>query len=161
MKLILIRHAIAAPLGQPAKRDEDRQLTDLGERHFRRVAKALREVAPKPKAILTSPLVRARQTADIAAKIWGKIEPVDDAALIDGDWDAICVLLDPFGADDTIALVGHDPWISELTARLLDAKSGRRFAFRKGGVALIDIEKPRSGRGTLLWFIPPRVFRKL
>jgi phosphohistidine phosphatase len=161
MHLILIRHAIAAPLGKPAKRDEDRQLTEVGERRFRRVAEALAAIAPKPRAIVTSPLVRARQTAEIAAQVWEGLEPIDDPALIDGDWDGICALLDRYADADTVALVGHESWISRVTARLLDAKSGRAFAFRKGGVALIQAERPRDRHGTLLWFIPPRVLRKL
>ncbi len=161
MRILMIRHAIAAPLGQPAKRDEDRQLTKLGERRFEVVARALRDIAPKPSAILTSPLVRASQTAAIAAKVWGGIEPVETPALVDGDWDAVCRILDPYGKADTVALVGHESWISNLTARLLDAGSGRAFAFRKAGVALIEVDEPRAGRGKLLWFIPPKVFRKL
>jgi len=161
MNLLLIRHAIAAPLGQPAKRDEDRQLTELGERRFEVVARALREIVPKPSAILTSPLVRARQTAAIAAKIWGGIDPMEVPALVDGDWEGICRALDPYGKADTVALVGHESWISRVTARLLDAKAARAFAFRKGGVAMMEIDQPRAGRGRLLWFIPPKVFRKL
>ena len=68
MHILLVRHAIAAPLSSPAERDEDRQLTDLGKRRFRIVAEALRRIAPKPSTILTSPLIRARQTAEILAK---------------------------------------------------------------------------------------------
>lgn len=165
MHILLIRHAIAAPLGKPAKRDEDRPLTELGTRRFRKVAQALREIAPKPRAILTSPLVRARQTAEILAEVWADADSAQrvalEDALIDGDWDGICRALDAFHGDDTVVLVGHESWISKVTARLLDAKAGRAFAFRKGGVAFVEVEEPRAGHGTLLWFIPPRVFRKL
>lgn len=161
MRVLLIRHAIAAPLGQSAKRDEDRQLTELGKRRFKIVAQVLRDIARKPSAILTSPAVRARQTAAIVAKVWGDIEPVAVPALVDGDWEAVCRALDPYRRADTVLLIGHEPWISHVTARLLDARSARAFAFRKGGVALIEVERVRAGRGKLLWFIPPRVFRKL
>jgi len=161
MHILLVRHAIAAPLSSPAERDEDRQLTDLGKRRFRIVAEALRRIAPKPSTILTSPLIRARQTAEILAKMWDGVAPVESPALVDGDWDEISRLLDRQGASDTVVLVGHESWISELAARLLGAKSGRPLAFRKGGVAMIEIESSRSGPGTLVWFIPPRVFRKI
>jgi phosphohistidine phosphatase len=161
MHLLLIRHAIAAPLGEPAKRDEDRPLTELGKRRFKVVAQALPDLAPRPEAILTSPLLRARQTAEIVAKAWGGPEPVEEPALVDGDWEAICSALDRVGNGDGVALIGHEPWLSRVTARLLDASSASAFDFRKGGVALIEVEQPRAGQGKLLWFIPPRVFRKL
>jgi phosphohistidine phosphatase len=161
MHVLLIRHAIAAPLGGVAKRDEERALTDLGKRRFKVVAQALPVIAPKPSAILTSPLLRARQTAEIVAKAWGDVEPVEDPALADGDWEAICSALDRYGKADTVALIGHEPWLSRVAAQLLDASSVRAFSFRKGGVALIEVEQPRAGQGRLLWFIPPKVFRKL
>jgi phosphohistidine phosphatase len=188
MHLLLIRHAIAAPLGEPAKRDEDRPLTELGKRRFKVVAQALPDLAPSPEAILTSPLLRARQTAEIVAKAWGGPEPVEEPALVDGDWEALCSALDRVGNGDSrdgdaglcpvepnrgkawkpsqgfhisVALIGHEPWLSRVTARLLDGSSASAFDFRKGGVALIEVERPRAGQGKLLWFIPPRVFRKL
>jgi phosphohistidine phosphatase len=161
MQVLLIRHAIAAPLGKPAKREEDRPLTELGRRRFEAVAQALRAIAPKPSALLTSPLLRARQTAAIAAKVWGDLEPATVPALVDGDWEAICRVLDEYGKADTVALVGHEPWISRAAARLLDASTADAFAFRKGGVAFIEIDNPRAGHGRLLWFIPPKVFRRL
>jgi len=161
MRIILVRHAIAARVGKPAPCDEDRQLTHRGAHRMEVIAKALRDIAPRPRAVLTSPLVRARQTAELIARAWGDLEFTEGAALVDGDWDGICRLLDRYRRGDTVALVGHEPWISRLTARLLGGKAGRAFPFRKGGVAMIEIEQPRLGHGTLAWFIPPRVFRKL
>lgn len=161
MHVLLVRHAIAAPLGEPASRDADRELTKLGERRFGVAAHALRAIAPRPTAILTSPLVRARQTAAILAKVWGGIEPIETSTLVAGEWEDVCRALDPYGRKDAVALVGHESWISRVTARLLDASHARAFAFRKGGVALIDVKAPRLGRGKLVWFIPPKVFRRL
>jgi phosphohistidine phosphatase len=161
MRLLFLRHAIAAPLGKPARRDHDRQLTPAGERRFRQTARALAHIAPKPRAILTSPLLRARQTAEIAAQAWGAGKPIVVAALAGGDWDGICRALAGYADRDTVVVVGHEDWMSRLTARMLGSRSGGAFDIRKGGVALVEVKALPSCRGTLLWFIPPRVFRKL
>ena len=161
MYLLLIRHAIAAPLGEPAQRDEDRPLTPEGEERFRRVAEALVHFSPKPRTIFTSPLLRARQTADIAAQAWRNLVPQVLDALVEGDWRLIRRALGPLDSEDTVALVGHEGWISELTATLVGSDTPPAFDFKKGGVALLEISAKKPNRGTLHWFIPPRVLRKL
>lgn len=161
MDLLFIRHAIAAPLGDGIERDTDRPLSVEGERRFKEVAERLTRFAPRPRAILTSPHLRARQTAQIAAQAWGHASPVVVPALADGDWDGIRAALGAYADGDTVALVGHETWISSLTADLLGSRRHQAFDYRKGGVALIRIEKARPTRGTLRWFIPPRVLRKL
>jgi phosphohistidine phosphatase len=137
MHLLLIRHAIATPA--VGTRDEDRPLTPEGEQRFRDTARMLARVAQKPAAILSSPLLRARQTAAIAAQAWGDIRPKVVPALADGRWPEICRALAAHDDADTVALVGHESWLSTLTARFLGSRRG----------------------GALLWFIPPRVFRRL
>ncbi|HSD65172.1 MAG TPA: histidine phosphatase family protein, partial [Vicinamibacteria bacterium] len=74
MQLLIIRHAIAAERGTPGIPDEERPLTPEGETKFREVAKGLARLVARPDALLTSPLLRARQTAAIAAEAWGRIE---------------------------------------------------------------------------------------
>jgi len=160
MQLILIRHAIAAPLGDGIANDRERPLTAQGEERFRQVAQALAQIAPRPVAILTSPLLRARQTADIAARAWGGPEPKALAALTEGDWPALRRALAEYDGDETVVLVGHENWISEVTARLLGSKAARAFGYRKGGIAAIETGAAKPGRGRLLWFIPPRVWKR-
>lgn len=159
MRLLFLRHAIAAPNEHGDMPDEARPLTAEGRRSFEQTAKALARVMKKPRAILTSPLLRARQTADIVAHAWGAEAPIIAPALVKGSWPGICRALAPYKNDDAVALVGHETWISTITAQLLDSKSHRCFDYRKGGVALIDVESLARGRGTLQWFIPPRLFR--
>jgi phosphohistidine phosphatase len=158
MLLIFIRHAIAARLGERIANDRERPLTPQGEQRFRLAARALARIAPRPIAILTSPLLRARQTADIAAQAWGGPEPKALAALTGGDWPALRRALAHYGSEETVVLVGHENWISEVTARLLGSKSARAFGYRKGGIAAIETDSAKPGRGRLLWFIPPRVW---
>jgi phosphohistidine phosphatase len=161
MFLLFIRHATAAPLGKSAEFDKDRPLTSRGRQRFRQVARSLTQLVVEPKAILTSPLLRARETAGIAANAWGAIRPVVVPALRDGKWPGICRALSAYGKADTVVLVGHEDWISSITARLLGSDKGKAFGYRKGGVALLELETADARNATLLWFIPPRVFRRL
>jgi phosphohistidine phosphatase len=160
MRLLFIRHAIAIATNG-SMRDEDRPLTPEGEQRFRQTARMLARVARKPTAILTSPHVRAQQTAAIAAQAWGDMRPIVVPALADGDWPGICRTLADYKRDDTIALVGHESWISTITARFLNSRNHCAFDYRKGGAALIEAENLQEFKGTLLWFIPPRILRRL
>lgn len=81
--------------------------------------------------------------------------------LAEGDWPGIRRVLATYEDGDTIALVGHESWISTITARLLGSHNHHAFDFRKGGAALIEVENLESCKGALLWFIPPRVFRRM
>jgi phosphohistidine phosphatase len=161
MLLVLVRHAIAAPLGVGMASDRERPLTPKGEERFRHVAKSLAQLLPRPRAILTSPLLRARQTADLVAQAWGGPRPRVLPALADGDGSGVRRALADYDNADTVALVGHEPWISEITAHLLGGKPARAFRYRKGGVAAIEVKGMGFACGTLLWFVPPRVFRRI
>lgn len=158
MRLLLIRHGIAAPLAAPRARDEDRPLTAQGERRFRHVAEGLARLSLPPRAILSSPLLRARQTAELAAQAWGRPRPQVVPALALGSPREVWRVLSAYKDDDTLVLVGHEGWISRFTARLLSAKSGRGLRYRKGGVALVEVAPGQPCRARLLWFLPPRVF---
>jgi len=160
MRLLFIRHAIAIAASGDM-RDEDRPLSPEGEERFVQTARMVASVARKPAAILTSPLVRAQQTAVIAGRAWGTMRPIVVPALLEGDWPGICSRLANYKGDDTVALVGHEGWMSMITARLLGSRNHRAFDYRKGGVALIEVEDLLACKGTLLWFIPPRVFRRM
>jgi phosphohistidine phosphatase SixA len=89
------------------------------------------------------------------------MRPIVVPALAEGDWPGICRKLANYKDDDTVAIVGHEGWMSMITARLLGSRNHRAFDYRKGGVALIEIEDLLACKGTLLWFIPPRVFRRM
>jgi phosphohistidine phosphatase len=160
MRLLFIRHAIAIP-APPGMRDADRPLSPEGKKRFDQTARMLARVARPPTAVLTSPHLRAKQTADIVAHAWGDLRPVVVSALADGDWPGICRALNNYQGDDTIALVGHESWLSTLTARILGSHNHRAFDYRKGGAALIEVRYLAACKGTLLWFIPPRIFRRL
>ena len=161
MQLIIIRHAIAVPRGTPGIPDEDRPLTPEGEQKFREAAKGLASLVGRPDALLTSPWLRAKQTAAIAAAAWGRIEPKETAALASGSFEEQAAVLDRYPDDAIVAVVGHEPWVSELLARLLGSRHDDRLEFKKGGAALVDVPGRLAEGGQLVWYLPPKVLRKL
>jgi phosphohistidine phosphatase len=161
MRLVIIRHAVAVPRGTPDMPDDERPLTAKGRKRFRRAARGLASVVTRPDVILTSPLPRARRTAEIAAKAWGKLKPVDAPALAGGTFEELAVALAPYGEKDTVAIVGHEPDCSELLARLLGTPHAERLTFRKGAAALVEVRGPLQDGGTLVWYLPPRLLRML
>jgi phosphohistidine phosphatase len=161
MELIIIRHAIAVARGTPGVPDEDRPLTPEGEQKFREAAKGLAALVDPPDAVLTSPWLRARQTAAIAAAAWGRVEPVETPALASGSFEEQAEVLDRYPRDATVAVVGHEPWVSELLARLLGTRHDERLEFKKGGVAVVEVPGRLAGGGRLVWYLPPKVLRRL
>jgi phosphohistidine phosphatase len=111
--------------------------------------------------LMTSPLTRARETAAIAAGAFGNGEPVIEPALADDRVDAIMAALALRPSEARVALVGHEPMLGTLLARMVGAADAERFAFKKGGAALVDLPDGPASTGRLIWFLPPRVLRAL
>jgi phosphohistidine phosphatase len=161
MKVLLIRHASAVPSGTPGIADDARPLTPRGQERFRVAAQGLARVAHRPDVLLTSPLPRARATAEITARAFGRLEPTVEPALAHGSVIEVVGVLSRQPPDFTVAVVGHEPMLSSLLARLLGASSGDGFAFKKGGAALVDLPGGPRASGRLVWLIKPRILRAL
>jgi phosphohistidine phosphatase len=161
MRLVIVRHAIAVPHGTPEVPEDQRPLTPKGERRFRTAAEGLARICPRPDVLLTSPLVRARQTADIAAEAWGKVEPIEEGALAGGSFERIAAAVEKHSDQKLVALFGHEPDVSMLVARLLGTSASERLTFKKGGAALLDVPERMADGGALVWYLPPRVLREL
>jgi len=150
MRVLVIRHAQAVPHGCGVA-DAERALTSEGARRFRAAAQELVRLVPRPDALLTSPLLRARQTAALVAAAWGDIEPVPDAALASGSIDGMLAVIDLYPRGATVALVGHEPTVSALVAKLVGVKTGEAIAFEPGAAALIEITSVAGRSGRLVW----------
>jgi phosphohistidine phosphatase len=162
MELLLIRHAAAVPRGTSGIRDAERPLTPRGRAKFRVAARGLARISRRPDVLLTSPLIRARTTAEIAAAAFKKLSPKIEPALGRGDVDAIVGMLTKYPPDCLVAIVGHEPSLSQILARLLGVRQGEgRFVFKKGGAALVDLPDGPSAAGRLRWFVKPRILRSL
>ena len=162
MRLLIVRHAIAVEHGTPpGVPDDERPLTPEGKKRFRAAARGLARLTSRPDAVFTSPLPRARETAEIAARAWGGIEATSIDALRDGDPLALEAALGSRGEEALVAIVGHEPHLSSLLALLLDSRRSDRLAFRKGGAALVEVPGRLADGGQLVWFLPPKVLREL
>jgi phosphohistidine phosphatase len=162
MKLLLIRHAAAVPSGTPGVPDDERPLTAEGEADFRSAAGGLAWIVDPPDVLLSSPLARSRATADIAARTFGHIEPTIEPTLAHGTPEMVLTALAVYAATaTTIAVVGHEPLLSAVLARLVGISDNDRIAFEKGGVALVDLPDGPSSVGRLVWFVAPRILRAL
>jgi phosphohistidine phosphatase len=159
MRLLIIRHGIAISRGAAGVADEERPLTLRGEEKFVKCAKGLKRVVSRPDLIMTSPWRRARRTAEIAAEEWSGVLILETPALAVGGVEDVLLQLSRQSDDSLIAVVGHEPQLGALAARLVGALDGGSFSFKKGGVALIEIEDISEAKGRLLFFIPPRILR--
>jgi phosphohistidine phosphatase len=160
--LYVVRHAVAAERSDEYPDDTKRPLTPEGIARFREAVEGLAALGVRLDQVLTSPLVRARQTADILAEILpGRPPIVELKALAPGNTAAAVVAaLGEYSRRSSLALVGHEPGVGELAARLVGARAP--FVFKKGAVCRIDAGAlPLAGPGELRWFATPRMLRKL
>lgn len=161
MELLLLRHGIAEDQGVRYPADFDRPLTTEGRARMVTEAAAIRHTW-LPDAIISSPLVRARQTAEVVARACG----IDGIALSDTlaerDFDAFFAAAAGLGSRRVLA-VGHEPLLSmTLSYALTGSEVAVRSTFKKGAAALIGFDaEPRAGAGWLEWLIQPAVLRSL
>jgi phosphohistidine phosphatase len=161
-ELYVIRHGIAEERGEAWPDDTRRPLTEEGIARLKKTARGLVRLGVELDVILTSPLVRARQTAEIFAAAFTTRPPivVIDSLTPEGTPQAVMTDLEKHARRARIALVGHEPGIGELAARLFGSR--RPLEFKKGAVCRVDIESlPAAGPGTLKWFLTPRILREL
>jgi phosphohistidine phosphatase len=161
VKLLLIRHAAAVPRGTHGVRDHERPLTRRGREKFRLAARGLARIVDRPDVLLTSPLTRARATAEIAAA-FERLAPRIEPALAQESAEVVVTALRRHPPAARIAIVGHEPALSRLLARVLGIRPGDdQLAFKKGGGALIDLPHGPSAAGQLRWFVKPAILRSL
>ena len=162
MRLLIIRHGIAVPRGTPDIPDDERPLTKRGRRRFRSAARGLAALVKRPDFVLSSPLPRARQTAEVAVRQWGKkVDVIEEAALAGGSVEEIATMLNRYPGESTVVIVGHEPDLSELLARILGTTHDERLTFKKGGAAMVEVPGSVLEGGALLWYLPPRLMRTL
>ena len=161
MDLILLRHGPAGKAdGKRWPDDDKRPLTAKGRKAVKRAVKGLRATNAVPERILTSPALRTRETAEIAAGIFAlraaAVADFKDAHHARSPARAVQALA-RMRLPHTIAIVGHEPWLGEFLSMLLTGRSGAGLAFAKAGAALVRFEgsRPAKGRGNLVWLLLP------
>lgn len=162
MKLFLVRHGIAVDgIGGEIKSDAQRPLTAEGHNETEQVAKGLKRTGVKIDLLVSSPLVRARQTAEIFKDVF-KLEALEfcEALAPGGEPSEVFKFLQNHKKMECIALFGHEPDMGGLAQALLQADFS--IPFKKAGVCRIDVnEMPPKYPGELKWFLPPKLSKHL
>ncbi len=157
-RIYLVRHGIAEDVADSG-RDRDRALTAEGRERLRREAAGLRRIGARADLLATSPLRRARETADLLGagfpgarlEVWRELAPGVDEHLL-------CARLEEGDADAGVVLVGHEPDLGEILAYLLTGARGSfETRFRRGAIACLQAPSRRlPGRAVLEWMITAR-----
>ena len=134
--------------------DAERPLTEEGKERMARSAAVLARLDLRLDVILTSPLARARQTADIVAEaLDAKGKLFDENRLGVGfNRDLLAEILRDHAGAEALMLVGHEPSFSKTISAII---GGGRIVCKKGGLACVNLGDQTSLNGELLWLIPP------
>ena len=160
MDLYLMRHGVARERAAAAPhRDAERPLTRRGEKRVGQIARALGARGVSFDVILSSPLRRAKETAEIVAGVFKRgVQPVLSRNLRPGGSPA--ALLEEMATDHhkaaSILIVGHEPYLSILISVMLSGRRDVALTMKKGSVCHLSVSSIRYGRcATLEWLMPP------
>ena len=164
-ELYIMRHGLAVTGGSVRFSDDaQRPLVPEGKEKMREIAGGLKRMGFEVDWIVTSPLVRAVETAGIIAESLASSVPVDvcDAMRPGGSPEALLAFLAKRPDCRKVLVVGHEPDLSELAARLIGAGGHANLGFKKGGCCMISFDEfPPKSPGQLVWWLTPRLLRKL
>jgi phosphohistidine phosphatase len=161
MNIYILRHGIAVEPGAPGiKTDAERPLIPKGEQRLRKAATAMEKMGLSFDAIISSPYLRAKQTAEIVAKhfrLQKKLAFSDDL-IPGGNPQALIRQLNGLKpAPDNILLVGHEPYLSRFIALLSSGSPAATIEMKKGGLCKLEVEELEHGHcATLAWLLTPR-----
>ncbi|MEN9563481.1 MAG: hypothetical protein RIR73_1725 [Chloroflexota bacterium] len=158
MNLYLIRHAIAEE-ESPSGEDSQRELTDKGAKKMRLIAKGLRTLGVEFDLIVSSPYVRAMQTAEILSDVFKKKKFVlSDHLMPAGDPNLLIAEINEKHTVDSLAIVGHEPYLSNLVSLLVADGAPVEMTFKKGGVCYLSTDDlHHTHKATLEWLLTPGV----
>ena len=164
MELYFLRHAAAVDPGEfPPGRDSERPLTSEGIKKMTKAAEGMSKLGLSFDEVISSPYVRARQTAEIAAKgvgFKGKIRYTDamtPAAVL----KELFRELKEQKVSSRLLLVGHQPSIGEFVSELVTGQKGLSLDYKKGALCLIELDPGDSLHGRMMWFLTSRQLRAL
>lgn len=165
MNLYLMRHAIAVARNEPGvDTDGERPLSAKGIKRMRKAARGLKRLEVAFDALLTSPLLRARQTADIVAEATGLSDQVEEISGLapESSVDTLILGLARFRGREHLLLVGHEPLLSQTASFLLTGKKNQELGIelKKGGLCRIEVDGlPPDKPGKLHWLLAPKQLR--
>jgi phosphohistidine phosphatase len=160
MNLYLLRHGIAVEPGTYGyENDSERPLIPKGERRLRAAVAAMKELELSFDLILSSPFVRARQTAEIVAdgmKLKKDLKLSDDLIPGGSSKALICALKELKPEPENVLLVGHEPYLSRLISLLIANDEYAAIEMKKGGLCKLEIGELCHGRcAQMSWLLTP------
>jgi phosphohistidine phosphatase len=165
VRIILIRHAKAEDRSASRYPDDGlRPLNDRGRREQVIISRALRHMGIRFDVLATSPLVRARETADILALGMKWKEPIVEASILGHEFtiDGVLKWLGQYPSASCIACVGHEPNFSELAGAMISGDEDIWIDFKKSGILAIDfLQNAERGQGVLRYFLRPNLILEL
>lgn len=165
MNLYIVRHAIAVQRGAPGYEDDSqRPLTEKGRTKMEKIVKRLHQLDIQLDAILSSPYVRARATAEILASEFNLKDKTafSDNLIPPGNFDQLIDEINEKYNVNSLALVGHEPMLSQFISWLTTGDANARITLKKGGVCLLSAEDLyQDHRATLEWLLTPRLMVEL
>jgi len=166
MRLYIVRHAIAAPHGTPGMPDDDRPLTEEGIKKMRQAAAGLRSLEYIPEIVLSSPLPRARQTAEILMEAFGqkrtRLEMFPALAPSGSRKEVYQAIASYAEKLESLMLVGHQPSLGEIAGEIVWGSPEQFLDLKKGGACAIELEHTGiPPAGSLIWLLTPAVLRKI
>lgn len=165
MNLYIVRHAIAVQRGAPGYEDDSqRPLTEKGRTKMEKIVKRLHQLDIQLDAILSSPYVRARATAEILASEFNLKDKTafSENLIPPGNFDQLIDEINEKYNVNSLALVGHEPMLSQFISWLTTGDANARITLKKGGVCLLSAEDLyQDHRATLEWLLTPRLMVEL
>jgi phosphohistidine phosphatase len=158
MNLFLLRHGIAVEPGAlSGASDAGRPLSPEGKKKMRKIALGMKTLELSFDLILSSPYVRARETAEIVAHEFGSVLEFTPRLEVGGDPATLVAEVDARARGLTnVLLVGHEPQLSKLISYLLAGNSGLSVTMKKGGLCKLDVPRLRYARSASLeWLLTP------
>jgi phosphohistidine phosphatase len=163
MLVYILRHAIAIQRGTAGYRNDDRPLTDDGREKMTKAAKGIAKVVGDVDVILSSPLIRAHDTAEIAARALGAEQKIEicKELLPGSSLKSFLTYLSKFKALNSIMVVGHEPDLGYMASALLGSDKSI-VEFKKGALCAIEVSTlPSHSNGKLIWHLQPKQLRAL
>ena len=165
MRIYLIRHSNAVDPGTPGYEDDSqRPLTEKGRDKMNKIASALKKLNVKPDLIVSSPYVRARQTAEILAKVMKYKRNIcfSDALIPMGDTDEMIGEINEKYDVDELVLVSHEPFISSLIGSLTTGNPDIAISVKNGGICCLSADDLHMERRAVLeWLLTPKILSAL
>ena len=164
MEIYLLRHGIAVTTHAKIASNAERPLSKKGSERMSKGAKGLLSLGVSFDRILTSPLLRAQQTAQVVAEVLKMGEQLEEIRELapEGSAEGLIGRLAAYQGKKGLLLVGHQPLLGETASLLLSKGKKIELKLKKGGICCIEVDRlPPEKPGILHWMLTPKQLRSL